>query len=83
MWLDTGLVGLILFSFGWIVNFFRAASFTPLVWAALFGLLLSISVESWLTASLNPFTIVLVIILSMLSNPYFYPQLYPIEDTNP
>ena len=83
MWLDTGLVGLILFSFGWIVNFFRAARFTPLVWAALFGLLLSISVESWLTASLNPFTIVLVIILSMLANPYFYPQLYPIEDTNP
>ena len=83
MWLDTGLVGLILFSFGWLVNFIKAAKFTPLVWAAMFGLLLSISVESWLTASLNPFTIVLVIILSMLANPYFYPQLYPAADTSP
>lgn len=83
MWLDTGLVGLILFSFGWLVNFIKAAKFTPLVWAAMFGLLLSISVESWLTASLNPFTIVLVIMLSMLANPYFYPQLYPAADTSP
>ncbi|WP_240509583.1 O-antigen ligase family protein [Geofilum rhodophaeum] len=83
MWLDTGLVGLVLFSFGWLVNFIKAAKFTPMVWAVMFGLLLSISVESWLTASLNPFTIVLVIILSMLANPYFYPQLYPAADTSP
>jgi len=36
--------------------------------------LLSISVESWLVASLNPFTIVLVIILSMMGNEKFYRQ---------
>ncbi|WP_010663476.1 O-antigen ligase family protein [Marinilabilia salmonicolor] len=72
MWLDTGLVGLILFSIGWLTNFIRASRFSPLVWAVFFGLLLSISVESWLVASLNPFTIVLVIILSMMGNPAFY-----------
>lgn len=82
MWLDTGLIGLILFSIGWLVNFYRAAKYTPMVWAALFGLLLSISVESWLTASLNPFTIILVIILSMLANPYFYPQVNNSQSTD-
>jgi len=65
-------VGLILFSGGWLVNFFRASRFTPMVWALLFGLLLSISVESWLVASLNPFTIVLVIILTLLADENFY-----------
>ncbi|MGQ1947092.1 O-antigen ligase family protein [Geofilum sp. OHC36d9] len=77
MWLDTGLTGLILFAYGWLKNFIRAAQFTPMVWALLFGMLLSISVESWLTASLNPFTIQLVIILSMLSDKNFYE---PIEE---
>lgn len=74
MWLDTGLTGLILFIFGWLVNFIRASRFTPMVWAVFFGILLSCTVESWLVASLNPFTIVLVIILSMLGNPEFYGQ---------
>lgn len=72
IWMDTGLVGLILFCIGWLTNFFRASKLTPLVWAMFFGLLLSISVESWLVASLNPFTIVLVIILTMLSDENFY-----------
>jgi hypothetical protein len=72
MWLDTGLVGLILFCLGWLVNFIRASRFSPMVWAVFFGLLLSVSVESWLIASLNPFTIVLVIILSMMGNEEFY-----------
>ncbi|MGQ1947095.1 hypothetical protein ACT3CD_08365 [Geofilum sp. OHC36d9] len=35
-------------------------------------MILSNSVESWLTASLNPFTIQLVIILTMLSVKNFY-----------
>jgi O-antigen ligase len=74
MWLDTGLTGLILFIFGWLVNFIRASRFTPMVWAVFFGILLSCTVESWLVATLNPFTIVLVIILSMLGNPEFYGQ---------
>lgn len=72
MWLDTGLVGLVLFCIGWLINFFRASRFTPMVWALLFGLLLSATVESWLVASLNPFTIVLVIILTMLGDENFY-----------
>ncbi|MGQ1892042.1 O-antigen ligase family protein [Thermophagus sp. OGC60D27] len=72
MWMNTGLVGLVLFCVGWLTAFIRASRHTPLVWALLFGMLISISVESWLTASLNPFTIVLVIILSLLGNEKFF-----------
>lgn len=72
MWLDTGFVGLFFFSLAWLINFARASMRSPLVWAFLFGLLLSITVESWLVASLNPFTIQLVIILTLLADENFY-----------
>lgn len=72
IWLDTGLLGLIAFCWGWIKNFMRSAAYATVVWAVLFGMLLSTTVESWLAASLNPFTIQLVIILSLLGNPRFY-----------
>lgn len=72
IWFDTGLVGLILFSIGWLTNIFRASMKSPFIWALFFGLLLSISVESWLIASLNPFTIQLIIIITLLSDDNFY-----------
>lgn len=71
IWLDTGLVGLIAFCIGWFVQFRRASRHLPMVWALMFALFLSTSVESWLAASLNPFTIQLVTLLSLLSNPLF------------
>jgi len=78
IWLDTGLVGLIAFCYGWLIIFIRAARISPILWALLFGLLLSTFVESWLSASLNPFTIQLIIILSLVSNYSFYKENDPI-----
>jgi O-antigen ligase len=72
IWLDTGLVGLTAFIFGWLKNFYKASIYSPLIWAVLFGTLLTTTVESWLAASLNPFTIQLVIIVTLLSRPEFY-----------
>jgi len=74
LWLDTGLIGLIAFCLGWISNFIRAAKHSSLVWAIFFGVLLSTSVESWLSASLNPFTIQLVIVLSLASHFAFHKE---------
>ncbi len=74
IWLDTGLVGLIALAWGWLVHFFRASRFTPLAWAALFAVGFSAFVESWLAASLNPFTIQLVIILTLLADERFYEE---------
>ena len=75
VWLDTGLIGLLFFCFGWLFNFFKASRFSPMVWAIIFGIILSTSVESWLSASLNPFTIQIVIILSLMRDENFYKEI--------
>jgi len=72
IWLDTGLIGLILFIFAWIKQFLIANKYSFLTGAVFFAVLFSTNVESWLAGSLNPFTIQLVMILTMLSNPKFY-----------
>ncbi|MCW3807476.1 O-antigen ligase family protein [Plebeiibacterium marinum] len=74
IWLNSGLLGLLAFLWGWLKNFYIVSLKSPLVWAVLFGVILSTTVESWLAASMNPFTIQLVIILSLLGNPLFYKQ---------
>lgn len=66
LWLDTGLVGLVLFLIGFIVTFFKASKMSPLAMPVLFAVLLSNNFESWLAASLNPFTIQLLLILSLM-----------------
>ncbi len=66
MWLDTGLIGLGLFILGWAVLFFRAAKKSYLAFPVAFALIASNMVESWLAASLNPFTIMVLMILTLL-----------------
>ncbi len=66
LWLDVGLIGLVLFLGGLLITFLKAAkinrSATPILYAVLF----SNQYESWLTASLNPFTIQLIFIISFI-----------------
>lgn len=66
-WLNTGIVGLILFlrSFGLI--FIKASKNTPISMAIMFSVLFSILYESWLAGSLNPYTIMLLVILTIVS----------------
>lgn len=65
-WLDTGLVGLVLFLIGLIITFFKASKLSALAIPVLYAVLLSNNFESWITASLNPFTIQLLLILSVI-----------------
>lgn len=65
-WLDTGLVGLIAFLSGFVALFYKIRKVTSLVFPILYAVLLSNQFESWLTASLNPFTIQLIIIISII-----------------
>jgi O-antigen ligase len=71
MWLDTGLFGLLAFIFGWGYWFFKANKFSFFAMPVAFAVLFSSNVESWLAASLNPFTIQLLIILTLLNNREF------------
>lgn len=77
-WLDTGLIGLSTFLFGFIAIFYKLRKITPIVFPILFSVLFSNQFESWLTASLNPFTIQLIIILSII----YYRGFRQDSDTN-
>ncbi|WP_242928043.1 O-antigen ligase family protein [Pontibacter vulgaris] len=66
VWLDTGLIGLILFCIGWLIVFLKAAKNSFLAFPILFAVVASNMVESWLAASLNPFTIQLLMVLTLL-----------------
>lgn len=65
--IDIGVIGLLLFLFG-IFNFLRNFfDKTDLIWGIVFSVLFMVFFESWLTASLNPFTILFFIIISIPS----------------
>jgi O-antigen ligase len=66
-WLNTGLFGLILYFGGLIVTVIRASKWSRLAVPVLFAALFLANFESWLVASLNPFTIQLFIILTILA----------------
>ncbi len=66
-WLNTGIVGLILYfrSFGLI--FIKASKNTPISLAIMFAVLFSILYESWLAGSLSPYTTLFLVILAIVS----------------
>ena len=66
-WLDVGIVGLLIFLRSLFLIFIKAWKRTPLAPAILFSVLFSILYESWLAGSLNPYTILLLIILTIVS----------------
>ncbi|MCA6365227.1 MAG: O-antigen ligase family protein [Bacteroidetes bacterium] len=66
-WLDTGVFGLAFFLRGLIVSFWRSTRVNKYSMPALYAVMFSAFFESWLTASLNPFTIQLLIIITLLN----------------
>ncbi len=68
LWLDTGLLGLLAFLWALISIFVKASKKSAYAYPAMYAVLFSTFFESWLTASLNPFTIMLLVILSVLTN---------------
>ena len=68
-WLDTGFFGLMFYLFAFIRSFVTGAKHCRSAIPALFAILFSAFFESWLTASLNPFTIQCVIIMTLISAP--------------
>lgn len=66
VWLNTGIIGLIFFLFAISYNFIKAARINPLAFPCFFAILFSTSFESWFQASLNPFTIIALLVLTLL-----------------
>lgn len=71
MWLDTGIFGLLAFIYGWGIAFAKAQKLSKFALPLAAGIIFGINIESWLASSLNPFTIQLIIILSLLSDNNF------------
>jgi O-antigen ligase len=68
LWLDTGLIGLFTYVVGFFSQFIKAARRTRLALPVAYAVVFSSFFESWLTASLNPFTIQIFMILTILTS---------------
>lgn len=75
VWLDTGFIGLLLFMLAWGILFLKASKNSYLAFPVALAVMASNMVESWLIGSLNPFTIQLLMILTLL--------IYIIKDAPP
>lgn len=73
-WLDTGIFGLLAYLFATFSAFLSGAKRTRSALPALYAVLFSAFFESWLTASLNPFTIQFFIIMTLIASPVFDKQ---------
>lgn len=67
MWLNVGLLGLLIYLRSLALLFIKASKKVPMSLAVLFSALFSIMYESWLVGSLNPYTIVLVMIMTVVT----------------
>lgn len=66
VWLNTGIIGLICYLFGFFYNFARAARTNHMSFPVMFAILFSITFEAWFQASLNPFTIIALLVITLL-----------------
>lgn len=65
-WLDTGLIGLILYLIAFFLIFYRIAKVYINAIPVMYAVIFSSNFESWLTASLNPNTITLLMSLTLM-----------------
>lgn len=66
IWLNTGLVGLLLFLFALIYRFVKASVKSAYALPLMYCVLFSATFESWLVGSLNPHTPLLLLMWSMM-----------------
>jgi O-antigen ligase len=71
VWLNTGLIGLLMFLRAYFLLFIKGAKNTRYAFPILWMVMFSISLEPWLAASLNPYTIILLFIIVMISESAF------------
>ncbi len=81
-WLNTGLIGLAAFFRSFFLLFIKAAKNTHLSIPTMIVVLFTISFEPWLSASLNPYTIILLVCLTLFTQEEFNTTSKP-EDTPP
>ncbi|MBK7964608.1 MAG: O-antigen ligase family protein [Bacteroidetes bacterium] len=66
VWLNTGIVGLCFYLYGFFSTFIKAARNSHLAFPTMFAIMFSISFEAWFQASLNPFTIMALLAITLI-----------------
>lgn len=74
LWFDVGIIGLLLYLRGLLLIFIKGAAKTPLAIPLMYAVLFSVTYESWLAGSLNPFTIVLLFSITLIFEDEFVPE---------
>jgi len=64
LWLNTGLIGLILFFSAFFSFFIQAFKMNKFAFPTMVAVLSSISYEPWLSGSLNPYTVVYIVLMT-------------------
>lgn len=65
MWFDVGIAGLVAFFFAFMAIIFRAMKANYIALAFCISIMFNITYESWLVASLNPFSILFLTLLTI------------------
>ena len=71
LWINTGVIGLFFFLRGFLLSFLRGAKNSRIVFPVMFAVIFSANIESWLAGSLNPITVQLWIILTIITSNEF------------
>lgn len=71
-WMDFGLIGLLIYLRSYFLAFIYAAKKTHFGFPILFSVTFTAIFESWLVGSLNPHTILFLVILTILSEEIFH-----------
>jgi O-antigen ligase len=66
LWLNTGIIGLILWLSGFLRTIFQTSRFSYIAMPLVFAIFFSGFFEPWLMASLNPYTIQVILMMSFL-----------------
>jgi O-antigen ligase len=67
MWFDSGIIGMILYFATLLLIFIKSFKYSHVALAFLVSICFNIYYESWLVASLNPFTIMFLIVLTVFA----------------
>ena len=78
-WFDVGIVGLVTYLRSLVLVFIKGAKKTPLAIPFMYSVLFSMTYESWIVGSLNPFTIILFFSFALIFEDEFVPQEIPEE----
>ena len=68
-WIDTGIIGLLLFLNGFVKSFIKAHKYTKYALPAMFSFAFSMFFESWFCAALNPYVIQVIFLIVFAQLP--------------